>query len=184
MSTNPQHKVRFNRVVKRVTTESFWIHTEDAVFRVLVSILEDRPGLDFFRVSFVALQGDRLIRLVRLLDLGVDVGSFWYLYRCEPKTVEHAAGLANLDLSWLLDVSKRLKKIRDKVFVHIDKAGLFNPEVSYKAAKITEGDVHKIAGSLWQTMLRLYFDTFAEPFPHAKYSGEDIAAVVETLQKR
>jgi hypothetical protein len=173
----PDHKVRFRRVVERIGKEAFWLYTEDIALRALGTVYS--RGLDFFRVAHVGIQGDRMIRLIRILEEDAQVASFWYLYRCEPTAVEKAARAANVDLKFLRDLEARLKTIRDKVFVHIDKHGVFDPNKIYKDAGVTHKDVRKAAESLWHTVQELHNDLFGRHIVYDRYTGDDIVLLAK-----
>ena len=75
---------RYQRAVQRITAEACWLFTEQTALIALDK--SGRHGLDFFRVAFYALLGDRLLRLVRIFENDTRVASFWYLYRCNPRS--------------------------------------------------------------------------------------------------
>jgi hypothetical protein len=164
---------RYKRTVKRVTTEASWLLTEQTALVALGRV--DAHGLDFFRVAFTALLGDRLLRLVRVLEENTRVASFWYLHRCNPKGVEQALQKAKITLADLRDFSRRLKSIRNKTFVHIDKDAVFDPNKIYKHAGIKNSDVDRIVGGLCAAMQALYKATFGQVYRRDSYSGADIA---------
>jgi len=92
---------RFKRTVVRFARETFWLRTHHNALKALSNL--EAVGLDFFRVAHVGIQGDRLIRLIRLLEEDTRVASFWYLHRCEQKRVE-----AILAQNWRNDRRSRL----------------------------------------------------------------------------
>jgi hypothetical protein len=181
MSTSLPHTARFNRTLERITKESFWLNTENAALQALEGV--DHYGVDFFRIAWLGIRGDRLIRLVRLLEDGPRVASFWYLHRCEPRVIETTANIVGVDLKRLHEFSARLRSIRNQVFVHIDKKGVFDPEGVYKKAGITEKQVHAVVQEIWRLMLKLHTDFLCKPFMHDEYNGEDVSALVAMRDK-
>lgn len=131
-------------------------------------------GLDFFRVALNSLKDARLIRLIRVFEDDSQTASFWYLLKTDAKRVRKAAKSARLDLQWLSDVAARLKTIRDKTFVHIDKQSVFEPETLYKAAGLTHADLEAAILGLWETMKALHQEVFGEELEGDEYSGDDI----------
>jgi hypothetical protein len=105
----------------------------------------------FIQVVPSALQADLQIRLIRILDESRDTSSFWYLCRCEPRKVA-----LNIDLAKLRKFSARLKKVRDKVFVHIDKAAVFDPRAIYEEADIKGSEIVETVENVWRVLNRLY----------------------------
>jgi hypothetical protein len=177
MGTHASFTARYKRTVDRVTRETSWLFTEQTALIALGPVRAH--GLDFFRVAFTGLLGDRLIRLVRVLEDDTRVASFWYLHRCNPKDVEQALLGAGMSLADLRDFSRRLRAIRNKAFVHIDKAGVFDPRKIYKEAGIKNSDVDKTIRALWTAMQDLYHTTFGQAYRRSTYSGADITLLEE-----
>ena len=132
-------------------------------------------GLDFFRVSLNSLKDARLVRLMRVLEDDSRTASFWYLLQSDGRRVRRAAKTAKADLAHLADVSERLRGIRDKTFVHIDRTTVFDPSKLYRAAGLTHNDLEKAIRDLWSTLQVLYADVYSRKLVADDYSGKDIA---------
>jgi hypothetical protein len=115
---------RFWRAVRQLLAEVAWVRIEQRALERLEGV--DAIGLDFFRVAQTALLGDRLLRLIRVLEQSSDVASIWYLHRCVP------GEFAAVDVRRLETLSRHLKTVRDKTFVHIDKSAVFDPQAIYE----------------------------------------------------
>ena len=131
--------IRLMRVLENDSqTASFWylLRSNEQLIEGAAKEAEgmrvEAIGLDFFRVSLNALRDARLIRLMRVLENDSQTASFWYLLRSNEQLIEGAAKEADLDLSVLRDVAGKLRGIRNKTFVHIDKEGVFDPQQYYK----------------------------------------------------
>ena len=167
---------RFRRTIERIGAEAFWLQTyQTAINGMRVEAI----GLDFFRVSLNALKDARLIRLIRILESDSQTSSFWYLLRSNEKVVNRAAKKSGLDLVELGDISERLRGIRDKTFVHIDKEGVFNPQQYYKAANLNNDKVAEIIHQMWNTMRALHQDVIGRELEGDEYTGEDIGYLAE-----
>jgi hypothetical protein len=77
-------------------------------------------------------------------------------------------------LSELKQIADRIRGIRDKTFVHIDKDGVFDPQQYYKDAGLTNDKVAEVCDRLFETMKAVHVSVFGEEPPHDIYSGEDI----------
>ncbi|MBI4611096.1 MAG: hypothetical protein HY726_19075 [Candidatus Rokubacteria bacterium] len=168
---------RFARTTKRLLTEVYWLRTEQKALQMLEG--RDHIGVDFFLVAYTALGGDRLIRLVRVFENSKKVASFWYLYRCDPKRIEQLLKVTGTQLSELEDLSDRLRVIRNKVFVHIDKQGVFNPSAIYQLAAIKGKSVQQAIEALWHVFSQLYREVTGTDFQYDEYSGDDILRLLE-----
>lgn len=162
---------RFNRTVERIASEAFWLRTYQAAIN---GMRVEAVGLDFFRVSLNALKDARLIRMIRVLEDDSETASFWYLLRCNGPLIDRAARKAGLDLAELKQIAARLRGIRNKTFVHIDKDGVFDPQQYYRDASLTNDKVAKFCDRLWETMKDVYLSVHGKELEHDVYSGEDI----------
>jgi hypothetical protein len=163
---------RFNRTVQRIGAEAYWLHIYQTAINGMRGV--DAIGLDFFRVSLNALKDARLIRLIRVLEDDSQTASFWYLLRTNQPLIKKAAKASHLDLIDLLDIAERMRGIRDKTFVHIDKTGVFDPQQYYTAAGLNNDKVAEIIDALWSTMQAVHLEVFGEPVEPDIYSGKDI----------
>jgi len=164
---------RSRRVTRRLLFEVHWIRSEEVALRRLDGL--DHIGLDFFKVAHAALLGDRLIRLVRVFEDSRRIASFWYLHSCRPSEVEALLRDTPMTLAGLRDLSARLKKVRNKTFVHIDKRGVFNPAAIYQDAAIKATQLEKGVEALWCVLNRLHGNLVGSTFQADEYTGDDIA---------
>jgi len=79
-----------------------------------------------------------------------------------------------MTLADVRDFSRRLRAIRNKALVHIDKAGVFDPRKIYKDAGIKNSDVDKTIRALWAAMQDLYQTALGQAYRRDSYSGADI----------
>jgi hypothetical protein len=57
-----------------------------------------------------------------------------------------------IDIAKLQDFSRRLKLIRDKVFVHIDKDAVFDSSQAYRDAAIRTWEIEETSETLWMVL--------------------------------
>jgi hypothetical protein len=172
MTASQQPPDRLTRTVRRLLAELCWIRYEQNVLRHLKGL--DHVGVDFFLVTHTGLRGDRLIRLVRIFEESERVASFWYLLRCRPKHVEGLLSDAGVKLSDVQDLSNRLKIVRNAVFVHIDKRGVFDPPAIYKAAGLTGRRIEKVVDCLWSALQRFYEELSGSQYNADDYNARDV----------
>lgn len=171
---------RFSRTIFRIAAELYWLKTYQAAMEGLTV---DAIGLDFFRVSLNALKDARLIRLIRVLEDGSQSASFWYLLRSNEKLVREASKKSGLDLELLKELAEKLRGIRDKTFVHIDKDRVFDSQIYYEQAGITHDDVKNAIEGLWETMQALHISVFGYELAGDEYSGKDIKQLADLRDK-
>ena len=163
---------RYKRAVERITRETSWLSIDQKALVALGPVVSH--GMDFFQVARNWVYSARLLRMVMIFEQGEKVASFWYLYRCNPKGVTAALENAGLSIEDLRDFSNCLKTIRDKTFVHIDKAAVSDPQQVYNKAGITKSKLDKVIWALWDTMKGLYQMTFCNTYKRDAYTGHDI----------
>lgn len=168
---------RFKRSVKRFAHETFWLHTHHTVLKALTNV--EAVGLDVFQVAHVALQGDRLIRLIRVLEEDARVASFWYLHRCEQKRVESVLSETDATIADLGYLSCRLRPIRDRVFVHIDKDEVFTADGVYKSANITATELDKAISALWVVAQQLFLEEHGKDLKYDQFDVADLKRLAE-----
>jgi hypothetical protein len=172
-------EARFLRALDRLLRELVLLHYEQTALKRLDG--RYTTGCDFFAIAQRGIFGDRLIRLIRLLEDDQQAASFWYLNRCAPRTVTEC--LSGISLNEIKDLSDRLTLIRNKVFVHIDKEGLFSAEQIYKEANITGGQIDKVISGLWSSMNELHRRARGDKFKaQPDYDGLDIVALNNVYQ--
>jgi hypothetical protein len=117
------------QAIERIAYEAHHLREDMAALKALAQARE-RLNCPFMVVASGGLQSDLLARLARVLELDGRVGSFWFLRR---------RGVIQADRStikFLSDIADRLEPIRNKVFAHIDKEVLRNPQKPYKDADL------------------------------------------------
>jgi hypothetical protein len=128
---------------------------ETMSLRNVLAAMQAAAGKDssnvFLQVTCSALQSEMLIRLIRIFEHSSRPSSFWFLYRTDPRSLGHG-----INIKKLRNFSARLKKIRDKVFVHIDESALFDPQAIYNQANIMGNEIVDAVEEVWQVLNRLY----------------------------
>lgn len=180
---NQQFSDRFKRTLSRLLNEVSWLRIEQTALERLEGkeVLE----LNFFRVAYVSLHGDRIIRLIRVLEDSKEVASFWYLHRCNRERIDELLEGTDLHLDKLKDFSERVKHIRNKTFAHIDKDRVFDPEAVYEEAGIKGEEIRGAVEAVWFVLNKLYEDITHCVYRHryGEYSGDDIDHLFQLFEK-
>ena len=105
----------------------------------------------FLAVASSGLQADILVRLMRVLEWQGPVGSLWFLSDCGLLTADKQT------INRLKSFSKRLLKIRNSVFLHIDHKALHDPQAPYRRANIKwRTDIEKAIESISEVVSGLF----------------------------
>jgi hypothetical protein len=153
--TMPGYDDRFRDTLERLLPEMYNLMSVQAA---LEALKDHQTGVILVQ-SFSALMGDRLARLIRILEDSDRTATFWYLHNCEPANVAK-----NLDIPRLEDLSKRLRHVRNKTFFHIDKNHVSDSQAVYTEANIIADEVIWAMETIWRTLNRLYEDRFGRPY--------------------
>jgi len=156
-----QNRERFRKTLERLLLDVESMRADQAA----VSAIGRGIARQFLHQARAALESDRLIRLIRVLEENKRVASLWYLNRCEPALVEQAFIDGGLDIGKLRQLSGQVKIVRDKVFVHMDKEAISDPEAIYKAAGINLTELGAAVECLWFVLNALHRSAFEEPYP-------------------
>jgi|GEM_PF-4847366 hypothetical protein len=154
--TKPAQGVTVNRAIARLTAEAYALRKDMAALKALAKA-GGRVGCLFMQVTSSALQSDLLARLIRVLEQGKKVKSFWFLCRCGVLRVDGDA------IAFLTGLTGRLTGIRNKVFMHIDKDGLDDPQKFYREANICWPEVEMAVAKVSSLAARLYEERLGRP---------------------
>ena len=160
-------QAEFDRSLDRVISE---VHNLRGTTACMLAAANERAANLFLQAAVGALQSDLLIRLIRVLERDPKVRSFWFLYHLDRVRVSRG-----IDVKKLKNLSVQLRKIRNKVFVHIDKDGVFDPRQAYKDAGIRGIDIRAAIDDLWLTLTRLYREQFGREFSGTPTKLDDLS---------
>ncbi len=121
---------RFERALNRNLSEV----THAILNMTVLHGIGNQSGFTFKNYCRMALEGDLIVRLIRILDTHRDSAGFFYLYRCRKKRVEEFAKQKGIDLRGIENVANRLTPVRNKSLAHIDREGVFNRAEIWKEA--------------------------------------------------
>jgi hypothetical protein len=155
----------FRAALKRLLAETHNLISVQASLEALYEpLMHHQTGSILLEQSFNALMGDRLARLIRMLEDSEETASFWYLHRCEPTNVAKDIDIARLEK---LSSKDKLKLIRDKTFFHIDKDHVADSQAVYRRADIFASEIVWAMEAIWLTLNRLYAERFGQSYEQA-----------------
>jgi len=170
MSTD--YSDRFDDTLQRLLPETYNLMSVQAA---LEALKDSHTGV-ILAQSFSALMGDRLVRLIRILENSDRTATFWYLYNCEPANVSKG-----IDIRRLQDLSEKLRLVRNKTLFHIDKDHVGDSEAVYKQANIIANEVIWAMETIWCVLNRLYAERTGQPWGPA--NGIDLSGMREIFQR-
>lgn len=173
---------RFYRALFRNLNEIRTAILERQALRGLESA-GSKHGLDFFRLSYDALFNDMVAHAIKVLDKDSDSATFWYIYRCDSKTVDSFAKDKSYDLNTLDLMADKLKCVRDKTHFHIDKKGVLNPKAVWNEANINGIEFGKALDKILNILKHLYKVHFGREFPIPEYDGSDATKLIIAAQR-
>ncbi len=179
-----KHKLpdRFFRALFRNLNE---LRTAILERRALIGLESARSkhGLDFFTLAYNALFYDMIAHAVKVLDRDPESATFWYIYKCDPNTVQSIVKDKSYDLNFLEVVADKLKCIRDETHFHIDKSGVLDPKSVWKKANLKGNDFGKALEDLFDILKHLYKSHLGTDFPLPEYNGSDATHLIFVAQR-
>jgi hypothetical protein len=147
--------------IERIAYEAHHLREDMAALKALGQARE-RVNCPFMLVASGCLQSDLLARLARVLERDGRVGSFWFLHR---------RGVIQADrptVNFLSDIAGRMEPIRNKVFAHIDKEVLHDPQKPYRDADLHWlSEIQPAIAKISELNMRVYEKRTGRPFPSA-----------------
>lgn len=142
-----------------------------------------KHGLDFFSLSHLALYNDMIGRAIRVLDKDPASATFWYLHRCDRKTMDDFAKEKGYDLNALDILADDLKKIRNKTHFHIDKKeGLF-PRKVWQEADIPHKDFGRALEQVFDILQHVRRVHVGKELAMPEYDGSDVAKLIIAAER-
>jgi hypothetical protein len=180
------HQVEVKRAIVRNLFElAFAIYER----RVLKSIEEydngsgiNISGVNFILICHRALFNDMVAHLIKVLDTNARSATFWMIKKYEADKLRSLDSYTEDKVSFLQDIAKRIKPIRDKTHFHIDKKAMFNPKAIWQEAAITRDEYDLTLENLWGLLTELHQvilgGEFIERAPDY-YKGDDVAGFLD-----
>lgn len=138
----------------------------------------------FFSYAYLAMYDSMVVHAIKILDEHRDATSFWYLWRCNQKTIETLLAKHSLDFNEVNLLSKKLIMIRNKTHFHIDKTEIFHPDDVWTRAYITGDFFNKVLDNLWNTLRDLHLEQFKKDFIHHPYDGKYIESIIKAAEEK
>ena len=173
---------RFYRALFRNLNE---IRTALTQRRALIGIAaaKSKHKLDFFTLSHDALYNDMVAHAIKVLDKNQDSATFWYLYNCDPKTVDSFIKDKKYGLKTLEDMADKLKHVRDMTHFHIDKKGVINPKAIWSEVQINEDDFGRVLKNILDILRHLRKVHLGKELAMPDYDGSDATKIIEMAIK-
>ncbi len=143
-----------------------------------IAAAKSKHKLDFFTLSHDALFNDMIAHAIKVLDKNQDSATFWYLYNCDPKTIDSFFKDKTYGLKTLEDMADKLIHVRNKTHFHIDKKGVLNPKAIWSEAEINGDDFGKILKHVFDTLQYLRKVHLGKELAMPDYDGSDATKII------
>jgi len=142
-------------------------------------------GASFFDLAVKALFNDVMAHLIKVLDANKDSATFWYVFQNGQNQIVALRSYSKEKISFLQDLSEKVKHVRDKTHFHIDKEGVINPEVIWEEAGISGNDLGRGLEYLFDVLLELKNLIRKENMTKDNYfyDGCDVAKLLDLAKK-
>ena len=187
-------KEEVRKLAKRKLPERFYRALFRNLNEIRTAILErkaliglestgSKHGLDFFKLSHLALYNDMTSRFVRVLDKDPASATFWYLRRSDQKNIDRFAKEKAYDLDKLNILADKLKKIRDKTLFHIDKKEGLVPRDVWEEADISHREFGEALEHVFEILQYTRKIHSGKELAMPEYDGSDATKLVNAAQR-
>jgi hypothetical protein len=139
---------------------------------------ETYHAIDFIRLAYWALYDQMLTHVIRVLDDREEAG-FWFLTKGNAATVEALCSEHGLSLAPVEVVQHKLKKIRDKTHLHLDKQGVLDPKQVWRAADLSYGELESAMETAFRLLALLHQKLRGAVYELPEYDGADATALAK-----
>lgn len=135
-----------------------------------------------FYFSAVAVFNDLITRSCRVLDKHKDAVGFWYLFKCEGPKILDLLSERQISIKDICSLAEKLKKVRDKVHFHHDKARIINPDQAWKEADIKWDVFCQTLGEIFVLLVSLYEQDFDDIYRIDDYRAHEVKLVYDACK--
>lgn len=143
-----------------------------------ISAAKSKHKLGFFTLSYDALYNDMISHAIKVLDKNPCSATFWYLKNCDSKTIDSFLKDKDYDLTSIEDMADKLIHVRNKIFFHIDKKGVFDPKAIWSEADINGDDFGKILKQVFDILQHLRKSHLGKELAMPDYDGSDASKIL------
>jgi hypothetical protein len=107
------------------------------------------------RLAYLALFNDYMAHAMKVFEQSTRVASFWYLFRTDQRVVETFTKRASIDIASILEMSARLKQVRDATHFHIDADSVSDTKRIWLDAGIKGVALARAIDDAWEIVCHL-----------------------------
>ena len=135
-------------------------------------------AIDFIRLAYWALHDQMLTHVIKVLDDREKAG-LCSLIESNAETVEALCSEHGLNLALVVRVQPKLKRIRDKTHLHLDKQGVLDPKQVWRAADLSYGELESAMETAFRLLALLHQKLRGAVYELPAYDGADATALAK-----
>lgn len=135
-------------------------------------------SFDFFRLSWMALNYDRMARAAKVFDRHRNAVGYFYLVKEKPEATAGIQHLADLEA-----VADGIKHIRDKTHFHIDSTGVLDPKSVWKTANISERRFRRALLTATDVLDLMYQEEFGYKFAPPQFDTTNVKKAMRLVEE-
>jgi hypothetical protein len=149
-------------------------------FRALrgLAAADSDHGIDFIRLSYWAIYDQLFSHVIKVLDRREQAG-FWFLVQSYPDLCDKLCESANLSLTDVTAIEKKLQHIRDKTHFHLDKRGVLSPATIWKEADLAYGALENAMDTSFELLSLLFKELTGKAYHLPEYDGSDATVLAK-----
>lgn len=169
--------------LERNYSEITFAHHECLAYK---KMWRDSPILyanEFLGLCSIALFNDMVAHLIKVLVMDGKGLTFWNIRKRNKKRTDEILKENGCDISFLKDISKKLKKIRNWTHFHIDREKVSSPKTVWKEAGLKYSETEKAIEVLLKIFGILYKERISDLAPFLSYDGSDAPKIVRMVKE-
>lgn len=147
---------------------------------------QDSPTIypnEFLGLCSMALFNDMVAHLIKVLERNSKALTFWNIRSRNKKQINEILKKSSCNLSFLKNVSDKLRDIRNHTHFHIDTENVSNPKEVWKKSGLKNLDIKKTIVILLEIFGCLYKEQVSTSEPFLSYDGEDAPEIIRIVKK-
>lgn len=174
---------KYCKALQRNYSEVTFAHHE---YFAYTKMWQDSPTIyanEFLGLCSMALFNDMVAHLIKVLESDSKALTFWNIRSRNKKRINEILKESGCDLSFLKQMSEKLRDIRNHTHFHIDKVNVSNPKDVWTKAKLKMPDIEKTIVLLLDIFGGLYREQVSTSEPFLSYDGKDAPEIIRMVQK-
>ena len=181
MFNNTEYKEAIKRSFNEISTAKYMKNAIDGL-----ALANSMHTLDFFYLAATSLKSDIMTRLFKVYEISRrkdQPRNIWYIKKQDSVRFQELIDEFSISNPKLEEISKKLKRIRDKAHFHIDYEFINNTQEVWKMAGLRPEEIDYLLISAFNILRALVEEVTGEKTELIDYDGSDGKKIILSYKK-